>query len=81
MSAVTLDRRTYDVADAARLLGISLRTARDEIRRSGTLAGVPVIRAAPRRIVIPRDSLDRILSGDVLLSPECPDGGDTDAAA
>lgn len=42
------DEWTCSVAEAARLLGVDRNTAYAEIRRTGTLAGVPVLRIGER---------------------------------
>lgn len=62
MSTAT-ERRTYDVTEAARLAGVSPWKAGEEIRSTGALAGVPVIRIG-RRILIPRAAFDRVLNGE-----------------
>jgi len=48
-----MTRATIDIPEAAALLGIS-RNAAYEAARSGVLAGVPVLRVGPKRLVIPR---------------------------
>jgi len=55
-----MTRATVDIPEAAALLGIS-RNAAYEAARSGELAGVPVIRVGPKRLVIPRAPLMRAL--------------------
>lgn len=60
------ERRTIDVPDAAHQLGISTWVAYDEIRRTGCLAGIPVIRVS-RRVLIPREPLERLLSGGFMV--------------
>jgi excisionase family DNA binding protein len=54
----TASPRTYNVAEAARLLGIS-RTKAYECVRTGEL---PALRFG-RRIVVPAGQLERLLSG------------------
>lgn len=51
---------TMTVPEAAALLGIS-RNAAYEAARSGELAGVPVIRVGPKRLVVPRKPLEDLL--------------------
>jgi len=51
---------TMTVPEAAELLGIS-RNAAYEAARTGELAGVPVIRVGPKRLVIPRKPLEDLL--------------------
>jgi excisionase family DNA binding protein len=60
------ERRTYDVEEAARLLGIG-RTAAYEAARDGEIAGVRVIRIG-RRMLVPREALDRVLRGAAALT-------------
>lgn len=62
MSTAT-EPRVYSVRVAAQLAGVSEWLAGEEIRRTGTLAGVPVIRVG-RRILIPREAFDRTLAGE-----------------
>lgn len=59
----TAERRTYDVEECAAQLGINRFVAYDMIRRTGHLAGVPVIHAG-RRVLIPKEAFDRVLAGD-----------------
>lgn len=54
--------RTISVEEAARMLGVSRWAAYQEIAQTDQLAGVRVIRIG-RRILIPREALDRVLSG------------------
>ena len=58
----SLDSRVYSIREAAQVAGISEWLAGEEIRRTGKLAGIQVIRVG-RRILVPRDGLDRVLSG------------------
>jgi excisionase family DNA binding protein len=59
MSSTTLDeRKTYDVDEAGRLLGIG-RNAAYEAVKSGQL---PVIKMG-RRLLVPKAALDRMLDG------------------
>lgn len=51
------ERLTYNVAEAAKLIGVSLSTARQMCRK----ADFPAVRVSPRRIVIPVDALRRWL--------------------
>ena len=53
-------RRTLTVLEAARVLGVGRGTAY-ELVRSGQL---PALRLGPKRIVIPREGLNRLLAGD-----------------
>lgn len=52
-------KRTYSVEEAARLLGIGRNTAYDAVNRGE----IPSIRIG-RRLVIPRDALERMLAGE-----------------
>jgi hypothetical protein len=56
---------TLSVADAARLLGTGQAVIRSEITRSGTCAGVRVLRVGPRGLIrIPAAPLRRALGLD-----------------
>lgn len=55
--------RTYDMSEAARLAGLSQDEAGDENRRTGALAGVPMIPIG-RRILEPRAAFDQVLAGE-----------------
>lgn len=63
----------YNVQQAAALLGVSDGSAYQEIKLTGRLAGIPVIRVG-RRITISQELLDRRLRGETLP-------GDRDAEA
>lgn len=51
---------TLTVPQVAALLGIS-RGAAYEAARTGEIAGVPVIRIGPKRLVVPRAPLEQLL--------------------
>ena len=51
---------TYSIPEAARLLGIS-RNVAYAAARTGELAGVPILRIGPKRLLIPRRALDDVL--------------------
>jgi excisionase family DNA binding protein len=55
------DRKTYDVPEAGRLLGIS-RNAAYDAAKSGQ---IPTIRIG-NRILVPKAKFDRILSGEAV---------------
>lgn len=52
-------RRTYDVEEAAKLLGIGRNAAYDAARRGE----IPTIKMG-RRLLVPKAALDRLLSGE-----------------
>ncbi len=52
-------RETLTISEAAAALGIS-RTTAYQSARDGRL---PVIRVSPRRLVVPKDALARLLAG------------------
>jgi len=54
-----LERRTYTVEEAGRLLGLSRNTA----YARATDGSLPTIRFG-RRLLVPKAALDRLLSGD-----------------
>lgn len=54
--------RVYSVREAAQLAGVSEWLAGEEIRRTGTLAGVRVLRIG-RRTLVPRAAFDQALAG------------------
>ncbi len=70
---VSTTRRTYDADEAFTLLGMARSTGFDLIKRGQFPA--PVIRAG-RRIYIPKEPLDRLLSGR-----EASDSGDPDVTS
>lgn len=55
-----IERATYKVTEAAKLLGVSRDVAYADIRRDNALGGVPVIRVSTR-IVIPAAPFDAML--------------------
>jgi excisionase family DNA binding protein len=59
---VSTEARTITVEEAAARLGIS-RTHAYALARQGAIAGVPVIRLGKRMLVL-REPLDRLLSGE-----------------
>lgn len=59
------DRQTYDVEEAARLLGIGRNQAYAAVRRGD----IPCIKVG-RRMVIPKASLDRLLAGETPPPPK-----------
>ena len=66
----TTARRTYDADEAFALLGMARSTGFDLIKRGQFPA--PVIRAG-RRIYIPKEPLDRLLSGRTASNADAPD--------
>jgi hypothetical protein len=58
--STTTNSRVYSVREAAQVAGVSEWLAGEEIRNTGSLAGVAVIRIG-RRVVIPKDALDNAL--------------------
>lgn len=56
-------RETVDIPDFARRLGISRGFAYAEAKRTGHLAGVPVIRVGSR-MVLPLAQAERVLRGE-----------------
>jgi excisionase family DNA binding protein len=52
-------RRTYDVGEAGRLLGIGRNAAYEAARRGD----IPTIRLG-RRLLVPKAALDRMLNGE-----------------
>lgn len=52
---MTIERKTYDVPEIAKMLGISRPSAYDLCASEG----FPAIRIGERRIVIPHDAFDR----------------------
>ena len=60
VSRASNDRRTYNVEEAAKVLGISRSLAYDEARR-GTLPGL--IRIG-NRLLVSKDAIDRLLAGE-----------------
>ncbi len=61
---MAMDRQTYTISEAARVLGIS-RGSAYEAARLGTL---PVLRLG-RRLIVPRAALELMLDGATLASP------------
>jgi excisionase family DNA binding protein len=57
---MALEKQTFTVEEAAKILGIG-RGAAYEAVRTGT---IPAIRLSPRRIVVPRGALARMLGED-----------------
>lgn len=57
--------RTISVEQAGELLGISRWLAYEQAK-TGTIAGVPVLRVG-RRLLVPRTALERVLDGDVAV--------------
>jgi len=51
------------VVDAAALLGVSESAAWSQIRRTGTLAGIVVVRPTLRTVRVPRAALVRLCDG------------------
>ncbi|MDI3341883.1 MAG: helix-turn-helix domain-containing protein [Sphaerobacter sp.] len=68
--SISPEPQVLTVEEAGRALGIS-RWLAYEMARTGSIAGVPVIRIG-RRYVVPRPALERVLRGEVL---PCYDGG------
>lgn len=71
------ERRTMSVEEAALALGIGRTTAYMAIRRGE----LPCLRIG-RRVVVPRDAIERLLAGDTPLPPgltsrPAPTGGRT----
>lgn len=64
-----LESRTLSIPEAAHMIGVSAWLAGEEIRRTNKLAGIPVIRIG-RRILIPREALERVLEGEMPNVPE-----------
>jgi excisionase family DNA binding protein len=58
--ATASERRTYDVEEAGRMLGISRNAAYAAVK-DGT---IPSIKIGPKRIVVPKAAFDRLLDGD-----------------
>jgi excisionase family DNA binding protein len=58
----TTDRRTISVEEAAKMLGVGRSTAY-EAARSGSLAGVPVIKVG-RRQLLSRDRFEAVLGSE-----------------
>lgn len=56
-------RGTLTIEEAAKRLGVSRWLAYEEVRRTGFIGGVPVLRVG-RRLLVPRAALERVLSGD-----------------
>jgi excisionase family DNA binding protein len=57
----TLERRTYSVEEAGKLLGIGRNPAYEAAKRGQ----IPVIRVG-KRVLIPKAALDRLLAGEDL---------------
>jgi hypothetical protein len=58
---MTRNAATITVPEAAALLGIARNVAYQHARTTGQLAGIPVIRVGPRRLVVPRAPLEELL--------------------
>jgi hypothetical protein len=58
----TIERRTLTVEEAIALIGCGRTSGYDEIRRTGALCGVRVVRVGTR-VFIPRAALERALDG------------------
>jgi hypothetical protein len=63
MTSTNMEQQTADVKEAAQRCGISAALAYREIRATGKLAGVPIIRVG-RRMVVPLAGLRRVLGQD-----------------
>jgi molybdenum-dependent DNA-binding transcriptional regulator ModE len=48
------------ISEAARMLGISHSAAWSQVRRSGTLAGIPVVRPTPGTVRISRLAIEAL---------------------
>jgi excisionase family DNA binding protein len=59
IDSAALARRTYDVDEAGRLLGLGRGAAYEAARRGD----IPTIRIG-RRVLVPRAALDRLIDGD-----------------
>jgi excisionase family DNA binding protein len=55
-----MNSATLTIAEAADLLGIGRNTAY-AAAKTGEIAGIPVIRVGPKRLVIPRTPLEALL--------------------
>lgn len=66
--ATQVDRVTYTVEEAARLLGIGRNTAYEAVARGE----VPVIRVG-RRLLVPRAALERLMEPSVPAQQTKPD--------
>jgi excisionase family DNA binding protein len=55
-----IERRTYDIPEAAELLGIGRNAAYDAAKAGS----IPTIRVG-KRLLVPKAALDRMLSGEV----------------
>lgn len=62
MQMATAERRTLNVPEWARWLGISPSQAYEEARLTGAIAGVRVIRVG-HRVVVSRELAERVLAG------------------
>ncbi|MHB8201946.1 MAG: helix-turn-helix domain-containing protein [Acidithiobacillus sp.] len=62
MKKETLGRATVTVDEAARILGVGRASAYEGVRQGL----IPSIRVSPRRIVIARAVIERLLSGEPL---------------
>lgn len=62
MEVITAERRTLNVPEFARWLGISSSQAYEEARLTDAIAGVPVIRVGAR-VLVSRELAERVLVG------------------
>lgn len=69
MVVASAERRTLNVPEWARWLGISPSQAYEEARLTGAIAGVPVIRIGSR-VVVSRELAERVLAGNDLQPAE-----------
>jgi excisionase family DNA binding protein len=63
------ERLTYNVKETARLLGVSKNSCYEAIRRGE----LPSLRVG-RRVLIPRNQLERLLSSDIQIGGIRDDG-------
>jgi excisionase family DNA binding protein len=61
MDRTTIERKTLTVPEAAIELGIDRKSAYDAVHRGE----IPTIRIG-RRLLVPRNALDRLLSGEAV---------------
>lgn len=60
----TLHRATYTVQEAAQVLGVGRGLAYEMVRRGA----IPSLRLGERRIVVPRQALESLLTAEALAS-------------